>query len=223
MVFLFFYGHKKIFFKEGGVEMIDKNDKFANILNKLNIIFIVIALIGGTFMYIDFLCFHNFCKITMVTGLGFLFLVMGISLYMYYLYLLLRWIKRKLNCNLSEYLEIVYIEIEGNGAFEKYYPVLENLFGKEMVSKYSFPEDSFSVGEKVEILWNTEKTEYIFTKFNYLGQFISLILASLLMSWFVFLFFINQHTFLFELFLIVLTLIIFLCDTIQTIIEDKNK
>ena len=102
--------------------MIDKNDKFANILNKLNIIFIVTALIGGVFMYIDFFFLHNFYKITMVTGLGFLFLVMGITLYMYYLYLLLRWVKRKLNCSLSEYWEIAYIEIEGNGAFEKYYP-----------------------------------------------------------------------------------------------------
>lgn len=202
--------------------MIDKNDKFANILNKLNIIFIVTALIGGVFMYIDFFFLHNFYKITMVTGLGFLFLVMGISLYMYYLYLLLRWIKRKLNCSLSEYWEIAYIEIEGNSAFEKYYPVLENLFGKEMISRYSFPKDSFFVGEKVELLWNREKTEYIFTKFNYFTQFIPLILASLLMSWFGFSFFINQHSFLFILFLIVLTLIVFLLDTIQTIIDNKK-
>lgn len=213
---------KIYFLKEGGVDMIDKNDKFANILNKINIFLIVISLVGGVFIYLDFFFFHHFYKITIVTGMGFIFLIMGISLYMYHLYLLLRWFKRRINCSLSEYWEIAYIEIEGNGAFEKYYPVLENLFGKEMISKYSFPKDSFSVGEKVEILWNSEKTEYIFTKFNYLGQFISLILASLFMTWLGFSFCINVHTFLFILFLIVLTLIIFLCDTIQTIIDNRN-
>lgn len=205
--------------------MIDKNDKIANILSKLNIICIFLGLIGGVFLYLDLYVFNILNKVinnSIVGGLGFFFLLTGLSTFVLYFYLLLRWLKRVKECKISEYWVVSYIEIEGNGVFEKYYPVMENLIGRELFSKYTFPKDSFSVGENIEVLWDMNRTEYIISKYNYTFQFIGLIIASLFMYSIGFSFIINQHVFLFILFTIIIVLILILCDSIQSI-KNKNS
>ena len=204
--------------------MIDKKDVFANIFNKINFIFTLFGLLLGIFVYLDFFFFHNlrnYLPVSMVTGMGILFLFIGIGTYMNYFYLFLRWIKRRLHCRIPEFFTVTYLEIEGNGLFEKYYPIMENVIGREVVSSYYYPKDSFSVGENIEVLWNDDKTEYVVNKFNYTTQFIGFSCSALLLCVLGFSFVYNQHWYLFFLFLIMLSLILILCDTIQNIIDSK--
>lgn len=195
--------------------MIDSNDKIFKVLNWINLLGIFFALILS-------LVFFAILKFSIYFSIGILFLLIGISTFVSYFYLLLRESKRIKECYIPEYWEVVYIEIEGNGLFEKYYPVFENLSGRTFTSNYGYLKDNFIVGEKVEILWNDDKTKFRVMKHGYLMTFVLIVFLSLFFCYLGFSFTINQHIYIFTLFLIILALIIMLLDTIKTIIENKK-
>ena len=195
--------------------MIDSNDKIFKVLNWINLFGIFFALFLAIASFVIF-------KFSIYFSIGVLFLLVGISTFLSYFYLLLREIKRTKECYLPEYWEVVYIEIEGKGLFEKYYPVFENLVGRTFTSNYGYSKDNFMVGEKVEILWNEDKTKFRVVKHGYLATFALIAFLSLFFCYLGFSFTINQHIYLFTLLLIILGLIVMLLDTVRTIIENKK-